>query len=219
MSFLSDRGVAAMVFEGGGHRDPDSVTATEAAIWLAMAGSGVISESRFPEVTLGRKRLMAASKGLPSVLEMRYRHPIQPEDGFRMLPGFRSFEAVTAGQTLAHDRRGEIRSPESGRLLMPLYQAQGEDGFFIIREFHPFWLTISEVLRRLRVDRVLHWMPGVQKDREHPGGLIVDRRVARWHTMEILHLLGFRKRLEEGDLLVVLRQAEGPEAPESTRGS
>ena len=34
---------------------------------------------------------------------------------------------------LAEDRRGLIRAREAGYVLLPLYQAQGSDGFFIAR--------------------------------------------------------------------------------------
>jgi hypothetical protein len=91
---------------------------------------------------------------------------------------------------------------------MPLYQAQGEDGFFLIREFHPFWLSLSEALRRLRADRIIHWLPGIRRDPLRAYGLIVDRRWARWFSLEVLHLLGYRKEVEEGDRLIVLKQEE-----------
>jgi succinylglutamate desuccinylase len=51
-----------------------------------------------------------------------------------MLPGFRSFQRIEAGEILATDGKGEVRSPETGLLLLPLYQPQGEDGFFLVRE-------------------------------------------------------------------------------------
>jgi succinylglutamate desuccinylase len=53
-----------------------------------------------------------------------------------MLPGFKSFERVVQGQLLAlggaHGQR-EIRSPLGGILIMPRYQGQGQDGFFLAR--------------------------------------------------------------------------------------
>ena len=48
-----------------------------------------------------------------------------------MKPGFRTFDRVWSGQELAQDRHGCIRSPQDGYILMPLYQNQGCDGFFI----------------------------------------------------------------------------------------
>jgi succinylglutamate desuccinylase len=141
-------------------------------------------------------------------LELRYRHPVIPGDGFKMLPGMRSFQRVGEGEVLAQDRNGSVRSPEAGRLLMPLYQAQGEDGFFLLKEFHPFWFTLSEMLRRSGVDRVVHWLPGIRRDPEGSGGLEVNRKFARWFAMELLHLLGYRKEVDHGDRLLVLKQVE-----------
>jgi succinylglutamate desuccinylase len=53
-----------------------------------------------------------------------------------MLPGFRNFDPVREGQLLA--RSGpqlarEVRAPWSGTLIMPRYQGQGLDGFFLGR--------------------------------------------------------------------------------------
>lgn len=208
LGYMADRGVPGVVFEGGQRSDPSSVAISEAGIWLTLAGAGIIRESMFPEVGLGRRLLMAASRGLPPVMELKHRHPVSRGDGFRMMPDFRSFQRVRAGDVLARDQEGPVRSPEDGRLLMPLYQPQGDDGFFLVREFHPFWLTVSEILRRLRIGQALHWLPGIRRDPQGPHRLRVDRRLARWRTLEILHLLGYRKTLEDGDWLIVVRQRE-----------
>jgi succinylglutamate desuccinylase len=208
LGYMAERGVPGIVFEGGKHDSPNSIGASEAAIWLSLARAGVVDEAAFPEVSQGRTYLRAATKELPPALELRYRHAITPEDGFEMLPGMRSFQRVLEGEVLAENRWGKVRSPERGRLLMPLYQPQGEDGFFLIREFHPSWLTVSEALRRLKVDRIIHWLPGIRRHSSDSRSLLVNRRWARWFTLEILHLLGYRKEVEEGDQLVVLKQVE-----------
>jgi len=132
--YFTSLGVPSLVFEGGQHGTPGSVSCSEAAIWLSLALTGAVSESAFRQVGTSREMLRTATRGLPPVLEMQYRHPLGPGDGFRMLPGFQSFQPVEAGQILAEDRKGAVRCPMPGRLLMPLYQAQGEDGFFLIRE-------------------------------------------------------------------------------------
>jgi succinylglutamate desuccinylase len=208
LGFLAERGIPGLVFEGGQRSDEASVGTTEAGIWLAMAGAGVLREAMFPEVDRSRKSLTSATRDLPAVLELKHRHAITEADGFEMLPSFRSFQPVQEGQVLARDRRGEVRAPEGGRLLMPLYQSQGEDGFFLVREFLPFWLTLSEVLRRMKAGRFLHWLPGIRRDPKDPDTLVVDRGVARWYALEIVHLLGFRRTVEDGEFLVVTRQRE-----------
>jgi succinylglutamate desuccinylase len=131
-----------------------------------------------------------------------------------MNPGYVNLQPIAESEVLARDRTGDVRAPEGGRVLMPLYQEQGDDGFFVVREFAPFWLRVSEVLRRIRADRIVHWLPGVRRDPRRTGVLRVDRGVARWYALEILHLLGFRKQRERDGELVVLRRP--PHAPDGT---
>ncbi|MFT6866663.1 MAG: succinylglutamate desuccinylase [Cyclobacteriaceae bacterium] len=38
------------------------------------------------------------------------------------------------GELLAMDAEGDIYSPNSGMIFLPLYQPEGEDGFFIVEE-------------------------------------------------------------------------------------
>ena len=73
-------------------------------------------------------------EGWCRLMELTYRHPVTEQDRFTMVPGFKNFDPVRAGQLLAHDRGGEIHAPADGRLFLPLYQAVGEDGFFLVRD-------------------------------------------------------------------------------------
>ena len=135
--YLTDLGIPAVVFEGGQHGSPGSVVSSEAGVWLSLVGAGMIPQASFPEVARSWEHLRTLTRGLPPVLRMEYRHPLGPDDEFRMLPGFESFQVVECGQVVAQDRNGEVACPMAGRLLMPLYQSQGEDGFFLIREVDP----------------------------------------------------------------------------------
>jgi predicted deacylase len=204
--YLGSRGVSAITFESGQHLEPEAVDRAEAGIWLLLAAAGLFPEGALPELAPARKLLVQAGRQLPRSLEIRYRHPVRSEDAFRMNPGWANFHRVRRGQVIAEDRSGPIRAPVTGRVLMPLYQPQGEDGFFMVREFHPFWLNLSRILRRARVDRAIHWFPGIRKDPERPGVLLVNRRIARWYALQLLHLLGFRRHRAEGEQLVVLRR-------------
>ena len=165
LGYLGDRGHVTLSLESGQHDEPRAVDRAIAGIWIAIATAGLLQERAIPELAEARAMLAGDSRGLPRVLEIRYRHPVAPEDGFVMRDGYRNFQTIREGELLGSDHRGEVRSPERGRILMPLYQELGEDGFFVVREIHPFWLRLSEVLRRWRVDRWIHWLPGVAKDR------------------------------------------------------
>ena len=125
-----------------------------------------------------------------------------------MQPGFVNFQQVERGQLLATDRGGEIRARENGYLFMPLYQAQGEDGFFLVREVKPFWLRVSAWLRRLHVDRSLSFWPGVHQLPDDPNSLVINTKVARLFVIEICHLLGFRRHSQSAGQLIVTRRKQ-----------
>lgn len=210
LEYLNGLGHVTMGFEGGRHDDPASVDLLEAGVWVALAASGVLPDGGSVSDVKRAQRLLARNRqGLPRVFEVRYRHPVQPEDRFRMRPGYASFQRLTEGERVAEDRSGEIRTPVAGRMLMPLYQQQGDDGFFVIREFSPFWLTVSRLLRRTRAERLLRALPGVRGHPTQPDALVIDVRVARFLALQIFHLLGFRKQKQVGRVLVMSRRKEG----------
>ncbi len=121
----------AVCFESGQHDDPLSVNRAIAAITNCMRTIGCVQaedvENRHDEL------LQEYSRNLPKVAELILSHAISPGDQFRMMPGFKNFQRVRKGQLLAQDRYGPIYAPADGCVLMPLYQEQGEDGFFLVR--------------------------------------------------------------------------------------
>lgn len=209
MGYLAELGHVAIAVEGGQHDDPETARRLEAALWLALVGAGSLAPEALPDLAEQAERLARAAAGLPEVLEVRHRHPVHPADDFRMRPGFANFAPVARGAPLADDARGEIRAPESGRLLMPLYQRQGEDGFFLARPVAPFWLRLSARLRRWRAERWLAALPGVARDPGDPDRLIVDPKIARFQAVNLFHLLGYRRVRDRGGRLLFSRRRPG----------
>jgi len=123
--------LTAVVVEGGQNASEQTALNHEAVVWLAMVAAGVVAESAVTELPALRERLARTRGDLPAALSVHHRHAIAPGDAFRMEPGFANIQRVHADQVLAHDRRGEIRAPAEGFVLMPLYQAMGDDGFFL----------------------------------------------------------------------------------------
>jgi len=209
LEYLNGLGYITMGFEGGRHQDPASVDLLEAGVWVALAAAGVLpTADGLAEVERAQRQLEQNRRGLPRVFEVRYRHPVQPEDRFRMRPGYESFQPLTQGEWVAEDRSGDIHAPAGGRILMPLYQTQGDDGFFVIREFSPFWLTVSRILRHTRADQLLRALPGVRRHPTLEDTLVIDIRVARFVALQIFHLLGYRKQKQVGRVLVMSRRKE-----------
>lgn len=203
---LHDMGARVFGFEAGQHDDPKSVDHAEAAIWIAMEASGVLAAGSRAEVAAARDLVDELRSGLPFVVEVRHRHPVAVGDGFLMEPGYVNFQPVAKNEVLARDDQGPIRTPESGLILMPLYQSQGEDGFFIVRTLVPAWLRLSARVRRWHVERFVHWLPGVRRHESLEHAFRVDRRWARFGALELFHLLGYRRLGPRGRHLVLYRR-------------
>ncbi len=206
LDYVNSLGHVTVGIEGGRHDDPRSIECIEAIIWMALVSAQMIGEEDAPETAKSRAILEASSRDLPPVVEVCHRHPIKDGDGFQMNPGYRNFQAVREGEVLAHDRNGPIHCPEDGYILLPFYQGLGNDGFFVGREVKVGWLKVSSVLRRMRADAFVHWLPGVRRHPTLKDNLVINRSRAKWYALEIFHLLGFRKRRVKGDQLIVGRR-------------
>lgn len=210
LEWFAARGVCGFAVEGGQHDSPAAVDNHAAVLWvllerLRMVRPGVV------DLAAHRQRLALASAGVPAIVEIVHRQQISAQDEFRMEPGFVNFAPVAKGALLAHDRRGEIRAPSACRVVLPLYQAQGDDGFFLARRVRPFWLGLARVLRHWRFDALVRLLPGVRVDPADRDTLLVNAFIARWFVTEIFHLLGFRKAKRRGDRLAFSRRRSRPE--------
>ena len=206
LEYVNNLGHVTVGIEAGRHHAPESVDHHEAVLWLALAAAGHMDEKDLPDAAALRGRLRAATPGIPPIMAVDLRHPVTPDDGFVMAPGYRNFDPVPAGQAVARDKKGPILSRRRSRMLLPLYQAQGSDGFFLVRKIHPFWLRLSALLRRSGLPELVRWLPGVRRHPEWPETLVVNTRVARLLPLQVLHLLGFRKLRWRGHLLMVSRR-------------
>ena len=88
-----------------------------------------------------------------------------------------------------------------------------QDGFFLTRDFSPFWLVLSEVLRRARAERALPWLPGISKDPAGSPILVVNQGVGRRILPGLLHLLGYRKDSEDGNRQTFIKQGSPRSSP------
>lgn len=216
MGYLADMGHVGVAFEAGQHVAPETEEKHVAAIALALAASGLLAVEDVPDHADHVRRLRKAARGNPRVVEIVYRHAITPEDQFEMEPGFTSFQRLEAGQVLARDRDGEVRAAFPGRMLLPLYQGLGEDGFFIGRDVGPVRLRLSQLLRRARLDDALALLPGVRRARpDDHNHLLVARGADVGWLRDALFLCGFRHARPAGDRVVYSRRR--PDADGLTR--
>lgn len=131
--YFTRQGFTSFAFEGGLHQSSQSVENLLWGIWITLSQSGIISPAFLPDLSEISQHLNQRFNRLPSILRLEYLHKIHLNDEFKMKPGFKNFDKVHYGQVLAEDKRGVIYAQYNGYLLMPLYQTQGSDGFFLVR--------------------------------------------------------------------------------------
>jgi succinylglutamate desuccinylase len=100
-------------------------------IAIALEATGVVDAA--PAADPARAHLLQARGELPHLIEVALRHAVRRGDGFRMVPGFANLQRVAAGTLLAEDASGELRAPFDGIVVLPLYQPDGDDGYFFGR--------------------------------------------------------------------------------------
>lgn len=203
---MTRRGCVTLVVEGGQHDNPTSWDNLEAALWLAVTAAGITTAADIGGVSPYYRLLERARGALPRVMEVVFRHPVTVKDEFRMIPGFANIARVRKHQILARDRRGDIRAPSDGMVFLPLYQPQGDDGFFLGRGVSELRMRASAFARRLHLDRFLPLLPGVRRHPRRRDHLDVDTHVARLYPMEVFHLFGYRKVRERGAHIEVERR-------------
>lgn len=157
---LARSGMSGFAFEAGAHGDPRSERRCAHALWLLLSALGMASAGSTRRIEEARRELTDGARGFPRALRLVHRHALESPHRFRMQPGMRSFQAVRRGELLASDEAGEVHAPMSGRLLLPLYQATGTDGFFVARTLRA---DADEVSRPLGADTHRRDLPAPQR--------------------------------------------------------
>lgn len=132
--YFSKQGITGFTFEAGQHTAETSQQNHEAIIWLALKEALQLDTEKvscYPEcVKVFDEKFKEGQK----TFKIIYRHGLEDDTEFKMEPGFKNFERISKDQLLAVQDGKEIRSEWDARIFMPLYQSQGNDGFFVIQE-------------------------------------------------------------------------------------
>lgn len=206
LSYVNELGFASIAFEAGQHIDPLSVKNHEALIWLALVSTQIIKKIEVPEYSKYHNHLLQNAQRNNRVYAINYRQHISPHDQFQMIAGFQNFQNIVKNQPLAQMNGQELKSPQDGLIFLPLYQSKGDDGFFIIQKIPKFWLFVSYLFRKLRLYKSLRFLPGVKPFMNTDHTMVVNTKVAKWYSKEILNLMGYRRKKKKGDLVLYMRR-------------
>ncbi|MCK0189720.1 succinylglutamate desuccinylase/aspartoacylase family protein [Arenibacter sp. F20364] len=213
LSYINQQGYLSVGFESGQHTAQEAIDNSIAFMWLALVYGEAIKRSDINGFEEYYLQLQNSAMKNASFFEIIYRHPLGSGDEFHMLPGFQSFETVPKGKVLAeHNKKAVLALQESG-IFMPLYQSQGEDGFFLIRKIPTLALWLSAGLRKIRMPALLPLLPGVSWADKKKGTLLVNERTARFMAKPLFHLLGYRNRvINKSEILMTSREATAKNA-------
>jgi succinylglutamate desuccinylase len=129
LNYIHNFGHHAFAFEGGSHYSEDTLVNMVSFIKMLAMELEMCDTAESVDFIRLQKPL---NNTLPSQMELVYQHIITSSDQFVMRPGFSNFQRVAQGDWLADDVNGKITAPCDGYILMPLYQNQGSDGFFLV---------------------------------------------------------------------------------------
>lgn len=134
LRYYQDQGYLTFALEGGQHENELTVYNVTAAMMMMLKECGAIPGDSLNRLEEFDKHLREHTQYVPPKVELIYQHIIEEGDNFSMRPGFKNFQYIKKGEWLANDREGKIKAQCDGFIVMPLYQDQGNDGFFIVEE-------------------------------------------------------------------------------------
>lgn len=132
--YLSRIGLTGFTFEAGQHTSKTSVENHEGMIWLALKEACGLDLSVIPGYPTCVEKFSVKNAPAQKTFKIIYRHGLKDQDQFKMMSGFKNFQKIYKGDSLAIQNGKEIKSDWDARIFMPLYQSQGNDGFFVIEE-------------------------------------------------------------------------------------
>jgi hypothetical protein len=196
LTYINEFGYIGIGFEAGQHQEPQAIQINEAFIWMLLVQTGCFNMEEIKDYNNHKDTLNQLSDFKGQFFEIDYKYSIKETENFRMLKGFKNFQPIKKNENLAVSDNQPVKSHLKGRIFMPLYQSQGEDGFFIVSIISNFWLVLSRNVRKMYLHNFLRILPGIKQSKTSKYTLIVNPGTAKFLTNEIFHLFGYRRKVK-----------------------
>ena len=191
LSYINELGYVSFGFEGGQHDSLSSIDNHEAFIYLTLVYASVINK-KVADYHHHFEVLAKSTVDSQGFYEVYDKLKIKEGQVFKMKPGFVNFQTVRKNQALAQLDGNKIIAQKTAKIFMPLYQAKGDDGYYLIRRIPKFFLRLSRMLRKFKFDHLLVLLPGINWANRKKNTLLVNLKVARFFAKKLFHLLGYR---------------------------
>src|SRR5690606_34169376 len=135
--YLHAKNYTCSTLKVGAHPRFSAEQIHESAIWWALVQTGCLQEEDVPNF-LQHKVILedCLADECNKSFEVVYKYSIGEDEYFRMIPGYKNFQKIKQGEVLATSDGACITSQWEGRIFMPLYHIQSNDGFFVLREIN-----------------------------------------------------------------------------------
>jgi len=194
LNFANRLGIICFGLEAGCHESIHSYENTVNTLWITLEKAGCFGPGAGENQAMRCSHTLKSSNGsIHGYFELVYRYAISEREEFRMHPGYINFQDVVKGQYLADSNNEKIMCQETGRILMPLYQKMGNDGFYIIKKVNTLWIELSAVLRKTGFDRLFRYIPGIFQINNNPHRYAVRSAIANRLVMRLFHLFGYQR--------------------------
>ena len=203
-NFFNFLGVCSMLFEGGQHDSKEAIDNHVSFIWMALANLGCLTRKDIPNYEELYQQLLKSTEGKSEIYETVYRYAVKERSLFEMDPDYDNFQTVEKNESIASYNGERIHINNQGNIFMPLYQKQGEDGFFIIRKVNPFWIWLSQKLRQLKLEGSFGWLPGVKPHSSLEKTFLINSKIARLFPRQFFHLFGYKQLFHGDDQYMVM---------------
>jgi succinylglutamate desuccinylase len=194
LSYINELGYVSLGFESGQHDDAEAVSNCISFIYLTLVFTSAIDIQSIIGYQIYYNQLQRNSRNLESIFEVVHLHRIKNGENFKMIDGFESFQNIKKGTVIATNNNKSIVSTYNAKIFMPLYQAKGEDGFFVIKLIKPFFLNLSTFLRTIKIDSLLVCLPGISWEDQKKEVLKANLKVTKFFAKSFFHLLGYRNK-------------------------
>ena len=127
---FSHQGMTGFAVEAGQHDDENSAIYHEGCIWIALREVCGLDFDHLPEIPEAALTTIHDTPE-PKIFEIIHRFGLKDDDNFEMRAGFENYQPIKKGEVLATLNDKTIKSTWDAYIFMPLYQSQGNDGFFV----------------------------------------------------------------------------------------
>ena len=197
LTYINEFGHVGIGFEAGSHDDKNAVLINESFLWIALVETTCLDKKDIPNYNYYINTLEELSDFSNELFEIVDKHSIHKGEKFAMLKGFDNFQKIKKNQALATSNSKTLYSGFNGQIFMPLYQKQGDDGYFIIKKTAKLWLIVSRFVRKYKLYFLLRLVSNISFIDSEKHLLKINKESITNKSKYLFHLFGYRQKTDK----------------------